>query len=195
MQRIEIVVTAGAEDLLLTDPDEIVFDEVGTPILEYGRHPEYGLGWMLCYLTLNDGADLHWWTILRQRCHKPANGSLWRRRPRASSRKPTDPVAPSPLGGGVRAAGASLVHGPPPPHPAGGGPLFSGAGIPGAPPPGETMIGPMTDFYLIFQRLSDQDRAELAARTALKITDGLAKHIQAAGAGLTLAAVEVISSA
>jgi hypothetical protein len=59
MQRIEIVVTAGAEDLLLTDPGEIVFDEAGTPILEYGRHPEYGLGWMLCYLTLNDGADLH----------------------------------------------------------------------------------------------------------------------------------------
>ena len=57
------------------------------------------------------------------------------------------------------------------------------------------MIDRMTDFYLIFQRLSDQDRAELAARTALKITDGLAKHIQAAGAGLRQAAVEVISSA
>ncbi len=42
----------------------------------------------------------------------------------------------------------------------------------------------MTDFDRIFDLLSEQDRAELAARTSYWITDQLADRIRAAGAGL-----------
>jgi hypothetical protein len=38
------------EVVILPDPEDIVFDERGTPMLTYERHPEHGSGWMLRYL-------------------------------------------------------------------------------------------------------------------------------------------------
>jgi hypothetical protein len=50
-----------------TDPGSAVFDEHGTPLLVFGRHPERGGGWTLHYLDENGDPDQH------------ANGSRGRR--------------------------------------------------------------------------------------------------------------------
>ncbi len=41
------------------DPGDVQFDERGTPLLQFERHPEHGEGWVLYFLDQSGGTDDH----------------------------------------------------------------------------------------------------------------------------------------
>jgi hypothetical protein len=47
------------EIVIPPDPGDIVFDELGTPMLTYTAHPVHGPGWCLYYLDDTNGVDDH----------------------------------------------------------------------------------------------------------------------------------------